>query len=323
MDRLSPAVLEAYGLTSRRIKKEKGQYLCDTDKGPVKVQITQSTPEAIIKEHSIKEHLAKSGFPFTDRIRLTKTGQPYILMGMDTYVITPHLLAHRETDFENDTETLQAFKSLACLHVAASNMPKSVPIQTATPLPELYNRQKVELAQAGKQARRSPRLSDFDVAFIKHIHHYSETIQDAIDRLHKTNYQTLYTHAITEGSLCHNNLKEENLLASDTETSIVNFSQASIDLQLADLAALIRRYAQRSSKSLPMGSLLAAYNQISPLPSGATDILYAQLIFPWAFMKIITQYYSKKRNWTPNSLLSRMDTILAEQESYDEYIIAF
>jgi len=348
MEKLSLAVLEAFGLTSRRIKKEKGHYICDTNKGLVKINISNESPKAITLQHSIKEYLAENGFTQTDRYIPAKTLEPYILMGRDTYIATSYSPRHRETDFDNEPEALQAFRSLAYFHTAAKipahinlapggeQSPTMVNgyhslrplsqvmilsmVEASPPLPELYTRQKNELTQAGKQARRSVRLSDFDVAFIKHAPVYSEIIDNALSCLSQTNYQELYTGAIANGSLCHNHLKEENLLASSKETRIVNFAHATIDLQLNDLACLIRRYAQKSNKSLPMGRLLETYDKITPLPGAAADILHPLLIFPWAFMKIVNLYYSKKRNWTPNGLLSRMDTILAQQGAYENYV---
>ena len=325
MDKLSPAVLEAFGVNSRRIKREKGRYLCDTACGTMNVHITSEPPEAIRLQHYIKEYLAERGFPWTDQYQLANTGQPFVLLGRDTYVMTKYPHERRELDFENEAEVIKAFETLALFHIAACDIARQTAphfssyIPQSPPKPEIYLRQISELAQAGKQARRGPRLSDFDVLFIKHAPRYGEIMQSSISLLAGTGYAKLYSEAINRGSLCHNAIKEENILSG---THIINFSKVEIDLQLSDLTALIHRYAQRSSKNIPVRRLLEAYDAVNPLPAGAEDILYALLIFPWAFVKIITQYYSKKRNWTPNGLINRMDAILSERESYEKYVNA-
>jgi len=320
MDKFNPAILESFGIQCRNIKKEKGHYLCNTGSGLIKVHITSDAPEAIWLQHSIKEHLAANGFIQTDRYQLAYTGQPFVSIGRETYVATKFPAQHHETDFENEAETLQAFQTLAGFHIAARNMPQeNNPI--SQPMPDVYTRQLKELAQVGKQARRNSRLSDFDVLLIKHAPHYSEIIEDSINRLAKTDYAKLHAEAICQGCLCHNTLKEEHLLiSSEPNCYLTNFSEAKIGLQLCDLAALIRRYAQRSSKSIPIGHLVETYGNFAPLPHGTADILYALLMFPWAFMKIISQYYSKKRNWTPNGLINRMQSVLAEREDYEKYV---
>jgi len=317
MEKLSPTVLESFGLQNRGIKKEKGHCLCNTAEGLVKIHTTYESPETIKQQYLLKEHLAKD-FPQTDRYRLTKTGQPYIIVGRETYIATNYPTQYKELDFEDEEAVLETFRALAALHTASKVMPVKMTI--SPPLPEIYTRYLNELTQSGKQARRVPRMSDFDVSFIKHAPKVIEIIQEAIERLEKTSYSQLYSNAIQQSSLCHNSLKEENLLSTQDAMYIVNFSHATTDLQLCDLAALIRRYAQRSNKSIHIGKLIDTYNTKNPLPHHATDILYTQLIFPWAFVKLVSQYYSKKRNWTPNGLITRMESVIAERECYEDYI---
>ncbi|MCL2404829.1 MAG: hypothetical protein FWC92_04695 [Defluviitaleaceae bacterium] len=323
MEKLSPIVQEAFGIQSRRIKKEKGRYIYEKAGELISIYITHEPPAAISLQHFIKEHIAAKGFPWTDRFQPITTGQPYIRLGREAYVMVKYPHQRRETDFENEADVLQAFRCLAHLHIAARDIPHTVTqiLPPAAPsMPEIYTRQLSELTIAGKQARRGPRMSDFDVAFIKHAPIYSEIMQESINRLADTSYDKLYTLAINHNAICHNTLKEENLLVTNNATYIINFSEATVDIQLSDVAALIRRYAGRSSKSIHITRMLEAYDTINPLPTGAHDILYALLIFPWAFIKIVTQYYSKKRNWAPGGLISRMDTILAERESYEKYV---
>jgi len=317
MDKLSPAVLDTFGLSNRGIKKEKGHYLCNSVAGPVKVHISNHAPEAIRLQHSIKEHLAES-FPHTDRFRLTGDGSAYIMIGREIYVASFHPNPQRETDLENEADVLGAISALAKLHTASARMPLSLPKSPS--LTEIYNRKLSDLAQASKQARRGSRMSDFDVAFIKHAPRATNTIKEALGHLEKTSYLRLYQQSIEHGSLCHNALKEENLPIIGGTTFIINFSYAASDLQLSDLAAFIRRYAQRSIRSIPVSRILSIYDNICPLSSGARDVIYPQLIFPWSFTKLASQYYSKKRNWTPNGLINSMENVLAEWDGYEEYI---
>ena len=316
MDRLNPAILEAFG-AQRIIKKVKGYYICETQGGFAKLHISSDPTHTINLQHAIKEHLAAEGFPFTDRYHLTKAGQPFLLMGRDNYVMTMYPQPQHETDFSCEDEVLQMVKALALFHNAARNLAlATAPVHLAA----TYTHMQSELAQATKQARRTPRLSDFDVAFIKHMQYYNEIIEQCISSLTTTSYARLLSEATAAGHLCHNAIKEENMPLTSEGVHIINFSQAANDLQLNDLAAFIRRYAQRSNKAIPISRILEAYDHISPLPHGAVEILHTMLNFPWAFMKIVTQYYSKKRNWTPNGLLNRMDAILAERESYEQYV---
>jgi len=318
MDKLSPAVLQAFGLSSRGIKKEKGQYLCNSENGLVKVHITNQKPESILMQHKIKEFLVDS-FPETDRFILTKDEQPYISIGREMYIATAYPSPQTETNLENEDNIIGALLALAKLHLASRSMPP-FGLPEAPLLTDNYSKKLIDLTHASKLARRGSRMSDFDVAFIKHVPRASQTINKALDHLEKTNYLSLHSLAASQHSLCHNALKEENLPVVNGSTYIINFAYATIDIQLCDLAAFIRRYAQRSSRAIPITCMLETYAKINPLPNNAIDIIYPQLIFPWAFAKLATQYYSKKRNWTPNGLINSMESVLDEWDAYDEYV---
>ena len=75
--------------------------------------------------------------------------------------------------------------------------------------------------------------------------------------------------------------------------------------------------------SATVAELLAYYDKTNPLPAGAEDIVYAQLVYPCRFIKVIKQQYNKKRGWTPAAIMGRMNNLLEEQSAYDTYINNF
>jgi Ser/Thr protein kinase RdoA (MazF antagonist) len=87
------------------------------------------------------------------------------------------------------------------------------------------------------------------------------------------------------------------------------------------LAALIRRYFGRAGLHAVQASrVIDAADKVEPLTKGDLKILYALLAFPWQFMKTASQYYSKKRSWTPNAIINRMQTVISEAGFYNKYI---
>jgi len=169
-----------------------------------------------------------------------------------------------------------------------------------------------------KQARRSRRLSDFDILLVQHMDYYVNGITQAIDGLINNDYTQFRTTALMHRHICHNALKEETLLFSNENCFITQFTQACMDVQLVDLAAVIRRHMQRAgSDAVPINTLLACYQ---PLNAAERAVLYALLLFPWAFIKISAQYYSKKRPFTPNAIMNRVQSILAQKEFHTTYI---
>ena len=317
------STLTAYFGITGKVIKERGNYIVKTKDGLYKISKTSEHPKAISKRYALLEYLTKGGFCHVDTLFLSRQGLPYINLGRETYVMTRHIKA-KETDLNNVNDIKLILESLANFHKASCGglkLDKNILPPKAMPLQQNWKKQVVLMENALKQVNRSSRLSDFDMMFLKNYDYFYKKSIEAAEALEKTDYWRMQDLAISQGNICHNALKEENLPIMNNICYITCITDSTQDLQLTDLAYFIRRYARRSDKSLSVLKLLEIYDSQNPLPSSAHDIILAQLTFPSPFIKILRQYYSKKRGWTPIALTSRMNTILEEQPSYNNYII--
>jgi CotS family spore coat protein len=311
------AALACFGLESRRTIKEKGAFICQTALGAVKLAKTNDPPELICFAHAVKEHAAQAGFVHTDRYITTEEGLPFAQLGIDRYIVS-HFSTGRELDFSAPAEVIAAISHIARFHAVARGVVWGCP--PADTQAALFRQGADALTQAVKQVRGQKQRSDFDVLLIKNTPLYQERIAESLAQLNTTLNTALYVQAIEENHICHNALKEEYLLVCNAHIRLTHFTAAAKDTQLNDLAAFIRRYALRGDISLPIPRILEEYNKNNPLPDGAEGILRALLLYPAPFVKIVKQYYSKKRSWTPAGLISRMEAVLAEQARYDAFL---
>jgi len=309
-----------YGLTGRA-SKERGNYICRMKNGYGKIIKTNESPQGINRRYVLLEQLTKSGFEHADKIFLSTHGLPYVNLGRETYVMSRHIKG-RDMDFNNTSDVMLALTSLAKFHKIAQGLQFEAALSppSAPSLLSSWEKESASLKHAFKQVNKNSRLSDFDMLFIKNAKHYTEQAENAAVALKNTDYTTLQTSAIASKCICHNGLKEENLPIFNDACYITRITEATFDLQMTDLANFIRRYAGRSDKALSIADLMQIYDNINPLPASALDIIHAQLIYPWQFVKIIKQYYSKKRGWTPIALMSRINNVLEEQPAFDEYV---
>ena len=208
---------------------------------------------------------------------------------------------------------------LAAFHKAARKI-EEPNIYVTPPLTEVFAKQISLLKNNAKQLNRHTRLSDFDVLVLKNIEKYISLAEEAQQLLLKTAYLDLYKNAIENTHLCHSALKEETFILTDTTCYITRLENATINLQLTDLASILRRYARKSKRETPLSTLLCAYTSICPLPTDGKKILYAMLLFPWSFIRNVTQYYSKKRIFVPAATTTRMAEILTEQNVFDSFL---
>ncbi|MCL2707798.1 MAG: hypothetical protein FWF03_01645 [Defluviitaleaceae bacterium] len=330
MGELSPVVIKQFGVEDMKITRDKANYICETPDGPRLIYKTSDESARIIFQHEIKEYLNGAGFSQTDRYVLSETGEPYVFIGGEYFVMT-HCANLRDSNFNNPDDIAGAIKAIAKFHQCARNVPfkedTEVFRQTVS-LNEHYRKQSSELEAVRKRLNRQARLSDFDVLFIKNAGHYSGLIKDAVFAIEKTDYIEKRGKALNENHICHNALKEECLLLpgpgqEEGDFYLTQFSEAAVDLQLNDVARLVRRYVQRAGQEAkPLGFIFETYERTAPLTQSDIGIVKAMLAYPHAFVKIMNLFYSKKRSWTPNALINRMQSVVSEREVYERYIAA-
>ena len=338
MGELSAQVLKGFDVSAKKIVKEKAYYICDTADGLRMIRSTADTAEHIIFQHTIKEHVSEAGYPRTDRFYLCAlTGLPYVLSGDERYVMTD-FWDYREADFTNPDEFLLIVESVAHWHTCARHInfpatPSSDDLLPTFPIGnqsgisssvDFFRKQGSALNTVKKKVSKQARLSDFDVMFIKNANSYAQQISDAAALLETTGYAACQERAQQENYICHNTLKEESLRVNDHDIYITQYADASIDYQLNDLCGLIRRYGQHENDPAVAGAsihqVLAVYNRIIPITQEEIKILYALLLYPYNFIKIVTQYYNKKRTWTPSAIINRMQAVVDQKAGFEKYI---
>jgi len=303
-----------FGFAGVRAVKERGAFFIEGGK----IHRTNSTPQEILAHYDLVKKIEQAGFLYADVIIPATTGMPFVALGRDVFVMTRHMPG-REPDMTCAADVKRIIESLAHFHNAARGLAE-VEITTSPPLTETFAKQLSMLNGAVKTLNRRPRLSDFDVMVLKNADAYLRRIETAIDALSRTAYGQLYAAAIANNHVCHASLKEETFTLAEENCYISRFENAEIDLQLADLASILCRYARKSQRETSLADFIAVYDKISPLPAGGEKIIGAMLIFPQTFLKSVSQFYSKKRNFIPAAITERMTGVLAEQDAYDAWV---
>lgn len=318
MGDFATTLLAQYGLVNIKAVKERGAYLCKAETGQKKIHKTYDNYSAIHARYALLEQLDASGFPYTDKITLSLQDMPFVQLGRETYIMSQYVPG-REIDLNCLQDMTLAMQSLARLHKAARGV-QGIPLVNADAFPVVFAKDADFLAKTSRQIGKNTRLSDFDVIFVKNVKEYTARTEKAAELLAQTDYHFIFDNAVAGGHICHNALKEETLTIHNDICHITGFNDAVVGAQIDDVANLMRRYVRRSNREIPIGKLLEAYDHVLPLPKTADAIVRAALMHPWQFIKLVRQYYSKKRGWAPAAIMDRIIRLLEEQGKCDEYM---
>jgi CotS family spore coat protein len=320
MQDISIQVFKEFGITTTKIVKEKSNYICTTDKGMKIIKKGIYKKDNIQFQHEIKEHLHSVGFSNIDRFDVSTNGKPYVIQGETTYIMTD-FFKHRETDFTNKEDLYLVTKNLALMHKKANGVKFSGKIFYKDNILNDTEKEISELYQIKKNIVKEKRLSDFDVMFIKNYDFYKHKLEFCSDNFKTNKYNDFIQSAKKNNCIIHNMIKEENFLHSDDGLNIIEFSRARVDYFIVDVCALIQRYIKRMPQDYyEIYKILEIYSKYNDLGKKDIEMLYDLLKYPSKFIKICNQYYSKKRTWTPNAIINRMESIISSKDTYENYI---
>ena len=310
MSSLHHSVTKAFGVPG--VIREKGYY--KTIDGAKIIYKTTDGRDQILARHQITEHCIKTGYPWMDRYHLSKGGQPYVFAEGEYYVMTDRI-PYREADFSNPHEFLKIVDALANWHRCARRVAFTGSLYKGHPpasLTETFYSQGNMMDSIRKRIRKQSKWSDFDVMFLKNYLHYRERMQRALQLLESTGYLNHCHKARQKGHICHGDLKGDCLRIYGDRVYITKLGQAFVDYQLSDLCDIIRR-REKGQQDLKHSLILDTYSQVLPLEPEEEVILEAILLYPAAFVKTATEYYQKKRTWTPAAITNKMREILSDE----------
>lgn len=322
MDDLSVKVLRAYDIKGAGIIKEKGAYRIQLKAESRLIRKTNQTAKKIQFQHEIKENLYESGFENIDRFYFSSQNKPYFQLDEDIYTMTD-LINYPEACFSNNREFISILECMSKMHKLLNqkgyrHFNEFTGEESAT---SEYEKVLVKIKKIKASLNIEKRLSDIDVMFLKNYNYYIDRIEQTISRLKKTKFEEYLKKSKAEGFVRHNNLKEENIFVNETSVYITNFSESAVGYYLYDLDNVIRRYMKRlPADCLPVSKIVEIYDKHNSLNDDELDILYALLIYPQKFVKVSSQYYSKKHAFIPGSIYARMQAEIENREPHERYL---
>jgi CotS family spore coat protein len=259
------------------------------------------------------------GFKTTERFYTGADGLPYALWDGGAYVMTD-LLRCKEFDFICPVDFEKVLITVARMHSLMQGIEFDCDVfYGETNIFEQAEKQIMFLK--GIKKRIGKRLSDFDVLFIKNCDYYIGEASAAAELLLRGGFERYMSAARLDKTICHNSLKEENILFNTNNTVyIADFSQMCVAPALLDISELIRRHGKKSGEPVSISRAVEIYSRHHALAEGGEEIVRALLRYPRKFIKVCEQYYSKKRSWTPSAIINCLRVIIDGREAYERYL---
>ena len=320
MDEFTSTLVRKFNFNPKYIRRQKYMYICNTDKGTKVIRPINYSADKILFIHNIKQYLISKGFTQLDNYYMSDENLPYVINEDIIYIMTDYIDLD-ECDLSDNIQLKKAIELLANFHKFSQGYRKDEKTCIETiDIKQDFNKKIEQLAKMKKQTNKQKKLTDFEILFIKSFDYFYKNAIEVIEILEKYKYENINNLAKKNVMICHNKIKEENILIGD-KCYLTQLENISIDHFVYDLASFINRYIKKHTTNyLSLEEILSTYSKINYIDRSILPILYALIKFPSRYIETCQNFFQRKRNFTPISISSDLENILYLKDFSENYL---
>lgn len=319
MDDFIANLVRKYDFKPKYVKKLKYMYICTTDKGIKLLKPVNHDISKILFIHDIKKHLIQKGFDKIDFYYVSSENMPYVSSGDSNYVMTDYL-NFKECDLSEHDDVRSAIRCMANFHKLSQGFTHNSIDIPPLDLSKFFQKKINNLVRMKRQLSKQKNLLDLEVNFIKNYDFYYKEAMSSMEIIEKFNHFRLSNLAQKNNLICHNSVKEDNILLHNNHTYFTNFENMTIDHYIYDIANFILRYViKQGDNCLKLEEIIYIYSSVNYIDKNILPILYAILKFPTRYIDCCQSFFETRRNFTPIGISTQIDNILALKEFQTEF----
>ena len=310
---------EGYGLRFYSGTRTRTGLVCKTDKGLRELKKARERLNSIRYAHDVKECLYGNGFTVISRFYNTMDGQPCFVKEGTVYVLE-ELLPTAALEEDGKEAFVRGAETLGKMHSCAKGLDSKFVQWDKERLPAQFAKRRAELAKIKRRIQKQGGYDAIDLLVLDNYDTYMEQTLQAEALLEQADYTALFEKAQKAGTFCHHSFKGENLrVAEGGRLYVGGFEGCSSDMPLLDLAAYLKRYMKKTDGDRDgVLEMLASYQKNNPLDEREVILLQALVIYPEKFLRLINEYYNKRRACVSPAMQERLALAAEEERSAKE-----
>lgn len=319
-------ILEQYPIQVDNVRKVRGAFLCETDRGLMLLKQAALSKPRILVMNEIHKAMKSQEHLKCDELIPNKEGD-FVTSSEDgiSYYMK-RWYQGRECDVRKHTEILEAARLLAKIHRLMA-FPEFHEEFRKTDLPDEYRRHNRELKKVWTFIRKKPIKGEFESRFLKYFEEMYHVAAAVERRLNGSAYQQLQIQAEQRGCFTHGEYNYHNILITSDGMTAVNFEHVGRDIQPADLYYFLRKVMEKHQWNEKLGGeILRAYCVVNPLTEEEKEYIALRLFYPEKFWKCADTYYNSNKAWISSKSVEKLRVSIEQNETkktFLEHIFAF
>lgn len=308
-------VLELYDMEVYGVKKGRGAWILDTDKGCRILKEYRGTVRRLEFEANVLETLKDSSGLKADQYVRSKEDGLFANAGDGTCFVLKDWFLDRECNLKEYSEIRSAVTRIGMLH----QMLRRVEFQEewsmgsiqAKPLYEEMGRHNREMKRARSFIRGKRGKSEFELCVIDSYSDFFEQAKEAADGL-----KAIEAEEEMPLFLCHGDLDHHHVLMGSQYVAIVEYNRMHLGVQAADLYRYMRKVMERHGWNLKLGAMmLDAYERVLPMSKKERKCLYYLFLYPEKYWKQLNYYYNANKAWIPARNTDKLKALQEQEEA--------
>lgn len=311
------SVLEQYELTVKSTARTRGGLLCQTDRGTAVIREQRGSGKKLQKQQELLLKLEEKGC-LVDTFLENKEGE---LISTDRDGIAYTLqrwYEGRECDTRSREQILEAVGMLAGIH-KEMKLPTDFSYMEEN-LNDEYQRHNQELKKIRRFIRKKGPVCTFEKEYLKSVEWFLERGELAVNMLRVSAYENLREKVKTEGTVCHGEYNQHNVLIMKSKTAVTGFSHWYFGVQIGDLYHFMRKILEKSGWNMNLAEgMLKTYHRIRPISREEWENLKIRFTYPEKFWKLSNYYYTHNKAWISEKNTEKLQTLIRQKEKWVDF----
>lgn len=321
-------LLEQYEIEVLRIRKGRGAFLCDTDRGCLIFKEFSGSDNRLQLQDKLLKQIEGAGVVRVEQLIPNREGGLFVKDSDETKYVLKTWCEGRECDIYDREECAQAVEILAGLHNCMQLPEESEDIQVVFSPEKEYDKHNRELRKVRKFLNQKSQKTWFEINLAKHFDFF---LKQALSVTEDWKYYSELAHKegrdshIVQGSkmvtFCHGDYQYHNILRDNKGWFLVNFEKYVEDDPIRDLYLLMRKLLEKGNWSVELGNeLISTYEKVRPISALSRIDLYYRLSYPEKFWKIANFYYNSGKAWIPGRNLEKLEKLVEQERAKQTFL---
>lgn len=319
-------ILEQYPIQVDNVRKVRGAFLCETDRGLMLLKQAALSEPRILAMNEIHKAMKNQEHLMCDELIPNKEGE-YLTTSEDgeCYYLKAWYPG-RECDVRKHTEILEAARLLGKVHRLMEFPGLGAEFRRMDLLDE-YRRHNRELKKVWTFIRKKSIKGEFESRFLQYFDEMYEVASKVERCLEQSPYRELQKEAGKKGKFVHGEYNYHNILITPEGMTAVNFEHIGTDIQPSDLYYFLRKVMEKNQWNEKLGGeILRAYCAVNPLTKEEKNYVALRLLYPEKFWKCANTYYNSNKAWISSKSVEKLRVSIEQDETkkaFLEHIFSF